>query len=47
LAAQGGVYLNDERVGNPEQMVTSANLLHGRYLVLRKGKKDYALAEFA
>jgi tyrosyl-tRNA synthetase len=46
LAAQGGLYLNDERVGDEELKVTGASLLHGRYMVLRKGKKDYALAEF-
>jgi len=42
--AQGGVYVNGERAG-PERRVSDADLLHGRYVLLRKGKRAYALAE--
>jgi tyrosyl-tRNA synthetase len=41
----GGVYLNNVRVEDVEKSVTLSNALEGRYLVLRKGKKNYHLAE--
>jgi len=39
----GSANLNNIRVTDPQRRVTSADLLHGKYLVLRKGKKDYHL----
>jgi tyrosyl-tRNA synthetase len=42
----GGIYLNDVRVGEVGRAVTRADLLAGRYLVLRKGKKSYHLIRF-
>lgn len=41
----GGIYLNNRRVGNPEERVTPRKAVEGRYLVLRKGKKSYFLVE--
>ena len=41
--SQGGVYLNGERVGDPTYQPGPADLLHGRYLVLRVGKRSYGL----
>ncbi len=38
----GGVYLNNNRVDHT-RTVTSADLLFGKYLLLRKGKKSYAV----
>lgn len=38
----GGIYLNNRRSTGIEQKVGSADLLFGRYLLLRKGKKSYA-----
>ena len=38
-----GANLNNVRVTDLAKKVTSADLLHGKYLVLRKGKKDYHL----
>jgi len=38
----GGVYLNNVRVDHT-RAVTSADLLFGKYLLLRKGKKSYAV----
>jgi tyrosyl-tRNA synthetase len=40
---QGGVYLNTERVSDPARSVGPDDALHGRYLILRKGKKSYHL----
>lgn len=39
----GGVYVNNERENNESRSVTSDSLLFGKYLLLRKGKKNYAL----
>jgi tyrosyl-tRNA synthetase len=40
---QGGVYLNQEREGDPNRVLQSADWLAGGNVLLRKGKKDYAL----
>lgn len=40
---QGGIYLNSERVTDPRRPVTLDDALHGRFLVLRRGKKRYHL----
>ena len=36
---QGGVYLNNRRVPDADAMVREADLLHGRYVLLRRGKR--------
>ncbi|MFT4231760.1 MAG: tyrosine--tRNA ligase [Leucobacter sp.] len=41
---QGGVYVNNAQVDDEDRVVSSEDLLHGRYAVLRRGKK--ALAGF-
>jgi tyrosyl-tRNA synthetase len=41
---QGGVMVNAEKVERIDAQVTT--FLHGRYAVLRKGKRNYALATF-
>ena len=43
--AEGGAYLNNERVTDAELVVPSSALLHGRFLVLRKGKRTFAGVE--
>jgi tyrosyl-tRNA synthetase len=40
---QGGLYLNGERLGTERSAVPSNRLLHGRYLLLRKGARSYGL----
>jgi len=37
--AEGGAYLNNERVTAEDAVPTDADLLHGEYLVLRRGKR--------
>ena len=44
LVAQGGAYLNNERV-TPDQVLTPADLLDGRYVILRRGKREVAAVE--
>ena len=42
LIAQGAIQLNGQPVRDPAKAVVPATeALHGRYLVLRKGKKSY------
>jgi tyrosyl-tRNA synthetase len=43
----GGIYVNDKRVDEVARALTRADLLAGRFVVLRKGKKNYHLVRFA
>jgi tyrosyl-tRNA synthetase len=43
----GGVYLNNERAADSKLILDAGHLLFGKYLLLRKGKRNYALAQFA
>jgi tyrosyl-tRNA synthetase len=40
---QGGCYVNNRRVDDAERSLHRDDLLHGRYVVLRKGRRDYHL----
>jgi tyrosyl-tRNA synthetase len=40
--AEGGAYLNNERVTDAALVPPASGLLHGRFLVLRKGKRTFA-----
>ena len=37
--AEGGAYLNNTKVTEPDAVPSRADLLHGRYLILRRGKR--------
>jgi len=41
----GGVYLNNERVESVDAAIGAASAIAGRFLVLRKGKRNYHLVE--
>ena len=41
---QGGAYLNDERA-EPGRCLEPGDLLHGRYVLLRRGKKHVSIVE--
>lgn len=43
--AEGGAYLNNERVGDPELVPGETDLIGGTWLVLRRGKKNFAGVE--
>jgi len=43
--AEGGAYLNNQRVSDVEAVVPAETLLHGRFLVLRRGKRTFAGVE--
>ncbi|WP_030456950.1 tyrosine--tRNA ligase [Herbidospora cretacea] len=44
---EGGAYLNNVKVTDEEYVPTSDDLLHGRFLVLRRGKKTLGGVEIA
>ncbi|MDV8001710.1 tyrosine--tRNA ligase [Rhodococcus sp. IEGM 1408] len=39
---EGGAYVNNERISDPEWQPAPGDLLHGTWLVLRRGKKSFA-----
>jgi tyrosyl-tRNA synthetase len=41
--AQGGAYVNNRRVDDAERALSAADLLHERYILLRRGRRDYHL----
>ena len=43
LCQGGGVSLNKERLQTFDRMVTTADLLNGKYLLAQQGKKKYYL----
>ena len=43
--ADGGAYLNNQRVSDPEMAPGDGELLYGRWLVLRRGKRSLAAIE--
>ncbi len=42
--AEGSVYINGERTSDPERVVDADDMLHGRYVLLRRGKKRWHAA---
>ncbi|MEE2569530.1 tyrosine--tRNA ligase [Pseudarthrobacter sp. J64] len=44
---EGGAYVNNAKVSDPEAVVDASQLLHGKYLLLRKGKKNLATVQVA
>lgn len=47
LLEQGGVYLNNRKTSGVERKIGKDDLLFGRLLLIRKGKKDTCLVKFA
>ena len=45
IIKEGGAYLNNQKISGEDFAPTSSDLLHGRFLVLRKGKRDLAAVE--
>ena len=42
---EGGAYINNEKIAGEDFAPTLEHLLHGRFIVLRKGKRDLAAVE--
>jgi tyrosyl-tRNA synthetase len=47
IVKEGGAYLNNTKISGEDFAPEKSDLLHGRYLVLRKGKRDLAAVEIA
>jgi tyrosyl-tRNA synthetase len=45
--AEGGAYLNNKRVTDPDEAIREEDLLHGRYVILRRGRKTVGALTFA
>jgi tyrosyl-tRNA synthetase len=45
VITEGGAYVNNTRITSVEDVIGPEHLLHGRYLVLRRGKKSFAGVE--
>jgi len=43
---QGGVYVNNRRQGDPEASLSKDQLLHDRYVLLRRGRREYHVLRF-
>ena len=42
IVKEGGAYLNNEKITSEEFKPSEINLIHGKFLILRKGKRDLA-----
>ncbi len=45
VIAEGGAYLNNHRITDVNKVPTAEDLLHGRYLILRRGKRTVGAVE--
>jgi tyrosyl-tRNA synthetase len=45
MIQQGGVYINGRRLGPEREQLSGDDLLAGRYVLVRKGARSYALVE--
>ena len=45
IVKEGGAYLNNEKISGEDFKPSASDLLHGKFLVLRKGKRDLAAVE--
>ena len=45
VLSEGGAYVNNERVAGPDAVADRSQLLAGRWLLLRRGKRNLAVAE--
>ena len=45
VVKEGGAYLNNEKISGEDFAPSQSDLLHGRFMVLRKGKRDLATVE--
>ena len=45
--SEGGAYVNNAKVTDPEAVLSDADLLHGRYVIVRRGKKTVGALHLA
>jgi tyrosyl-tRNA synthetase len=46
LIREGGAYLNNRKLTPPDELIFESDLFHGRYAILRRGKRNVAAVEF-
>lgn len=44
---EGGAYVNNNKVTDPDAVLTGADALHSKYLLVRRGKKTLAMVELS
>ncbi|WP_154605236.1 MULTISPECIES: tyrosine--tRNA ligase [Arthrobacter] len=44
---EGGAYVNNVKVTDPDAVLGASDALHGKYLLVRRGKRTLAMVEFA
>ena len=42
---EGGIYVNNRRVADPAMNITISDFIEGKYLILRRGKKNYFMVK--
>ncbi|MET1036451.1 MAG: tyrosine--tRNA ligase [Arthrobacter sp.] len=47
VVSEGGAYVNNRKITDAGEILGSSDLLHGRYLLVRRGKKHLAMVEVA
>jgi len=47
MLQQGGAYINGRRIGPEREPLVESDLLHGEFVLVRKGSKSYALVRLA
>ncbi|MDQ1486989.1 MAG: tyrosyl-tRNA synthetase [Actinomycetota bacterium] len=47
VLAEGGAYVNNRKITDPDAAIGAADLLHGRWIVLRRGKRSVAGVQVA
>jgi tyrosyl-tRNA synthetase len=45
IVKEGGAYLNNVKISGEEFTPAESDLIHGRFLLLRKGKRELAAVE--
>jgi tyrosyl-tRNA synthetase len=45
VVGEGGAYVNNAKVSDPDAVIPRSDLLHGKYLLLRRGKKNLATVQ--
>jgi tyrosyl-tRNA synthetase len=43
--SEGGAYVNNQRIDDPDRAISAEDLVHGRWAVLRRGKRSLAGVE--
>jgi tyrosyl-tRNA synthetase len=45
MVQSGGISINRKKIDNTQLIIESSLLLHGKYLLIQKGKKNYYLVK--